>query len=221
MGLSARLFGVNSWAILAPQALMGVAAVGLLYASIRRAFTPSAGLLAGLVLAVTPVATLMFRFNNPDALLVLLLVAAAYAVGRAVERGATRWLVLTGVLLGFAFLTKMLQALLVVPGFAVVYLLAGPRTVLRRFGQLLIGLVALVASAGWYIAAGRADPGVEPPLHRRVPEQLDPRADTRLQRLRPPHRQRDRQRRRRRRRRTGWRRRWHVGLDRHRPAVRQ
>ncbi len=152
MGLSARLFGVNSWAILAPQALMGVASVGLLYASVRRAFTASAGLLAGLVLAVTPVATLMFRFNNPDALLVLLLTAAAYAIGRAVEQGRTRWLVITGALLGTAFLTKMLQALLVVPGLAVVYLLAGPRTVLRRFSQLLIGLVAMVASAGWYIA---------------------------------------------------------------------
>jgi 4-amino-4-deoxy-L-arabinose transferase-like glycosyltransferase len=152
MGLSARAFGVNSWAILAPQALMGVATVGLLYASVRRAFTPAAGLIAGVVLAVTPVATLMFRFNNPDALLVLLLVAAAYAIGRAVEQGRTRWLVLTGTLIGFAFLTKMLQALLVVPGFAVVYLLAGPRTVLRRLGQLLLGGLAMVAAAGWYIA---------------------------------------------------------------------
>src|SRR4051812_5520089 len=152
MGLSARVFGVNSWAILAPQALMGVASVGLLYASVRRAFAPSAGLLAGLVLAVTPVATLMFRFNNPDALLVLLLVAAAYATGRAVEQGRTRWLVLAGVLIGFAFLTKMLQALLVVPGLAAVYLLAGPSTVLRRIHQLLLGGLAMVASAGWYIA---------------------------------------------------------------------
>jgi 4-amino-4-deoxy-L-arabinose transferase-like glycosyltransferase len=131
---------------------MGVATVGLLYASVRRAFSASAGLIAGLVLAITPVAALMFRFNNPDALLVLLLVAAAYALGRAVERGATRWLVVTGALIGVAFLTKMLQALLVVPGFALVYLLAGPRTVLTRAGQLLLGGLALVASAGWYVA---------------------------------------------------------------------
>ncbi|MFZ2441262.1 MAG: glycosyltransferase family 39 protein, partial [Ilumatobacteraceae bacterium] len=78
MELSARIFGVNSWSILVPQALEGVAAVGLLYATIRRWFGPAAGLLAGAVMALTPVAVLMFRFNNPDALLVLLMVAAAY-----------------------------------------------------------------------------------------------------------------------------------------------
>ena len=87
MGLSARV--VRRQLVGDPRAAgadgrrLGRAALRL----VRRAFTPAAGLLAGLVLAVTPVATLMFRFNNPDALLVLLLVAAAYATGRAVERG--------------------------------------------------------------------------------------------------------------------------------------
>ena len=75
---SARIFGVNSWSILAPQALEGVAAVGVLYLTVRRWFGPAAGLIAGAVFAFTPVATLMFRFNNPDALLVLCLVLAAY-----------------------------------------------------------------------------------------------------------------------------------------------
>src|SRR5665811_1218037 len=80
MDLSARVFGVNAWSILVPQALEGVATVAVLYATVRRWFTPAAGLLAGAVLALTPVAVLMFRFNNPDALLVLLLTIAAYAV---------------------------------------------------------------------------------------------------------------------------------------------
>jgi 4-amino-4-deoxy-L-arabinose transferase-like glycosyltransferase len=92
MGLSARIFGVNSWSILAPQALMGVAAVALLYASVKRWFGPAAGLLAGLALALTPVAVLMFRFDNPDALLVLLMTAGAYTTVRAVEKASWRWL---------------------------------------------------------------------------------------------------------------------------------
>src|SRR3954470_13059697 len=96
MELSARIFGLNSWSILVPQALEGVAAVGLLYASVKRWFGAGAGLLAGAVLAVTPVAALMFRFNNPDALLVLLMVGGAYAVMRAVEDGDTRWLAIAG-----------------------------------------------------------------------------------------------------------------------------
>ena len=152
MGLSARLFGVNSWSLLAPEALMGVATVGLLYATVRRWFGPAAGLLAGAVMALTPVATLIFRFNNPDALLVLLLVTGAYATVRALEDGSTGWLVLAGACVGFGFLAKQLQALLVVPAFALVYLAAAPGSLARRLGQLVAAGVAMVASAGWWVA---------------------------------------------------------------------
>ncbi|PRC62134.1 glycosyl transferase, partial [Mycobacterium sp. ITM-2017-0098] len=69
MDISVRLFGFNPWSVLVPQALMGVAAVGVLYAAVRRVCGPGAGLVAGAILAATPVAALMFRFNNPDALL--------------------------------------------------------------------------------------------------------------------------------------------------------
>ena len=58
-----------------------------LYAAVRRVSGPGAGLIAGAVLALTPVAALMFRYNNPDALLVLLLVVAAYCMVRAIETG--------------------------------------------------------------------------------------------------------------------------------------
>jgi 4-amino-4-deoxy-L-arabinose transferase-like glycosyltransferase len=152
MELSARIFGVNSWSLLVPQALEGVGAVALLYATVRRRFEAPAALLAGAVMALTPVAVLMFRFNNPDALLVLLLVGAAYALTRALESASTRWLLLVGVLVGFAFLSKMLQAFLVVPGFALVYLLAAPTSPRRRIVQLLPAGAAMVASAGWWVA---------------------------------------------------------------------
>jgi len=152
MGLSARIFGVNSWAILAPQALMGVASVGLLYASVKRWFGPVAGLLAGAALALTPVAVLMFRYDNPDALLVLLMTAGAYTTVRAVEKASWRWLALTGVLLGFGFLTKMMQAFLVLPAFALVYLVAAPTGLGKRLRDLLIAGAALLVSAGWYVA---------------------------------------------------------------------
>jgi 4-amino-4-deoxy-L-arabinose transferase-like glycosyltransferase len=152
MALSARVFGVHAWSILVPQALMGVASVGLLFATLRRWYGPVAGLVGGAVLALTPIATLMFRFNNPDALLVLLMMAGAYAVVRALETGATKWLVLAGVFVGFGFLTKMLQALLVVPAFGLAYLVAGPPRLGRRIAQLLLAGLAVVVSAGWYIA---------------------------------------------------------------------
>ena len=126
MELAARAFGFSSWSMLVPDALAGVASVGLLTVTVRRWAGPVAGLVAGLVLALTPVAALMFRYNNPDAILTLLLVMAAYTTVRAVESGRIRWVVLTSVLLGFAFNTKMLQAFLVLPAIALVFLLAAP-----------------------------------------------------------------------------------------------
>jgi 4-amino-4-deoxy-L-arabinose transferase-like glycosyltransferase len=152
MDAFARVFGVNTWSILVPQALEGVAAVGVLYATVRRWFGAPAALIAGAVMALTPVAALMFRFNNPDALLVLLLVAGAYALTRALERGSTMWLMLAFSCVGFGFLAKMLQALIVVPVFALVYLFAGPPQLGRRIRQLAAGGAALLVSAGWWIA---------------------------------------------------------------------
>jgi 4-amino-4-deoxy-L-arabinose transferase-like glycosyltransferase len=161
--ISARLFGLNSWSILVPQALEGVAAVALLYATVRRWFRPSAALLAGAVMASTPVAVLMFRYNNPDALLVLLLTLAAYATVRAVERASTLWLVLAASAVGLGFTTKMLQAFLVVPALGAVYLLAAPTPLGRRIKQLLVAAVALVVSAGWWVAAVQLTPAADRP----------------------------------------------------------
>ena len=150
--VSVRLFGLNSWSVLVPQALEGVAAVALLYAAVRRVSGPNAALLAGAVLALTPVAALMFRFNNPDALLVMLLVAAAYCVQRACEKDSSRWwLIAAGVAVGFGFLAKMLQAFLVLPGFAIAYLVAAHRPVRSRVVDVLGAFAAVVVSGGWYL----------------------------------------------------------------------
>jgi 4-amino-4-deoxy-L-arabinose transferase-like glycosyltransferase len=163
MDIAARIFGVNSWSILAPQALEGVATVGFTYLTVRRWFPAAAGLIAGATVALTPVAALMFRFDNPDALLVLLLTAATYGVVRAVEAGKTRWLVLAATLVGFAFLTKMLQAFLVVPAFAIVYLLVAPVPIRRRLWQLAIAAGVMVAASGWWVAIVQLTPAADRP----------------------------------------------------------
>jgi 4-amino-4-deoxy-L-arabinose transferase-like glycosyltransferase len=153
MALSGRIFGFSSWSMLVPQALEGVAAVGLLYAAVKRWFGAGAGLAAGALFAATPVAALMFRFNNPDALLVLLLVASAYCLTRAIERAGTRWILAAGALIGAAFLAKMMQAFLVLPAFALVYLIAAPTMLRRRVLQLLGAGAALLLAAGWWVLA--------------------------------------------------------------------
>lgn len=163
MALSVRLFGLSPWSILAPQALMGVATVAVVYATVRRRFPAWAALLAGAVMAVTPVAVLMFRFNNPDASLVLLLALAAHCVVRAQERASTRWLVLAGACVGLGFLAKMMQAFLVLPGFALVYLVTAPAGLWRRVWQLALAGAAVVVSAGWWVLAVALVPAADRP----------------------------------------------------------
>jgi 4-amino-4-deoxy-L-arabinose transferase-like glycosyltransferase len=163
MEISGRIFGFSSWSMLAPQAIEGVIAVGLLYALVRRVSGPGAGLAAGASLALTPVAALMFRFNNPDALLVLLFVAAAYVLVRAIETGRTSLVVAVGLLVGFAFITKMGQALLVVPGFGLAYLVAGKPKLGRRIVQLLLGGLGIVVGAGWWVAIVELIPASDRP----------------------------------------------------------
>ncbi|MFI9828461.1 ArnT family glycosyltransferase [Streptomyces sp. NPDC051913] len=152
MALSVRIFGLSSWAILMPEVLMGIGSVAVVYASVRRRFSPAAGLIAGAALALTPVAALMFRFNNPDAMLALLMAVACYFVVRAVEDGRTRWLVWAGVAIGFAFLAKTLQAFLILPPLAIVYAVCAPVSLKKRFGQLAAATGALILSGGWWVA---------------------------------------------------------------------
>ncbi|NYJ76149.1 ArnT family glycosyltransferase [Allobranchiibius huperziae] len=152
MALSVRVFGLNSFAILMPQVLMGVGAVAVVYATVKRYFSAVGGLLAGAVLALTPIAVLMSRFNNPDALLTLLMALGGWATMRAIERGSAKWMIAVGVFIGFGFLTKTFQVFLVVPFFGIAYLVAANTTLRRRIVGAVAGLAAMVVSAGWWVA---------------------------------------------------------------------
>lgn len=152
MALSGQIFGFSSASMLVPQALMAVATVALLCGAVTRVtLSRGAGLLAGAALAVMPVAALMFRFNNPDAVMVLCMTVAAYCTVRALPSASARWMALAGVALGFAFLAKMLEGLMVLPALGLAYLIVAPTTVRARLVHLLGAAVALVVSSGWYI----------------------------------------------------------------------
>ena len=156
--LAGRIFGFSPLSMLIPQALMGVAAVGLLYLTVKRVSGPAAGLLAGGALALTPVAALMFRFNNPDAMLTLCLVLAAYLTTRAIEKAGWKWLAAAGAVIGLAFLAKMLQGFLIVPGLALAYLWAAPTTLGRRLLHLLGAAAGIAVVAGSYVALFQLTP---------------------------------------------------------------
>ena len=158
MVLSARIFGFSSFSLLLPQALMGVGTVAVTYAAVKRFSGHAAGLIAGGLILTVPAATLIFRFDNPDAFLVLLMTLASYCVVRAIEhsgdgtRRALRWMVWAGAALGFAFLAKMMQGLLVLPALGLAYLIAANGGVWQRIRHLLAGALAVVVASGWFIA---------------------------------------------------------------------
>ena len=190
--LSVRIFGLSTPSLLLPQALSMVAAVALLYGTVRRQALSLAagrparsvdgraaavGLLAGAILALTPVVTLMARYDNPDAVMVLLSVAAAYALVRSVSlaEGGGGWLVATGALLGLAFLTKLLQAWLVVPAFVAVALAAGAGSLGRRVARTVAAGAAMVIGAAWWVLSTELIPADDRPWiggthHNRVLE---------------------------------------------------
>ncbi|MET0816306.1 MAG: glycosyltransferase family 39 protein, partial [Solirubrobacteraceae bacterium] len=153
MGLSARALGFSSFSILLPQALCTIAAVALLFATVKRLFRRPAALLAAAFLALTPVTVAIGRVNNPDALLVLLMVGAAYLLVRALESGRTKHLLWCGALVGLAFMTKMLQGWMLLPALSAAYALAGPPRLAVRLRQLLAaGAVTVAVSASWPLA---------------------------------------------------------------------
>lgn len=154
MDLSVRMFGLTSWSVLLPQAVEGVACVAVLYACVRRstgAVMPA--VLAGVAFTLTPVVALVFRYNNPDAMLTLLLVGAGYATLRSLDgHRSTRWIALAGALCGLGFLTKMLEGLIVVPALALTFLVHGRGRLVSRLGSLTIAGISLGAVAGWWVA---------------------------------------------------------------------
>ncbi|XVQ15572.1 glycosyltransferase family 39 protein [Spirillospora sp. CA-255316] len=152
MGLFARVIGFGPWSLLLPQALAGAAAVAVLYATVRRASGHPAALVAAGVLALTPITVAINRDNNPDTLLVLLLVLAAWACQRAVESGRLRWLAAAAFFVGCGFNTKMLQAFLVVPALALAYLVAAKAPFWRRVRHLVAAGAALAVSSLWWMA---------------------------------------------------------------------
>lgn len=163
MALSVRLFGLSSWSILLPQALMGILTVYLLYVLVRRHTGAAVALLAAAFMSVTPVSTVMFRYNNPDALLILIMVSMALAVTTAIERQRPWLIVLAGALAGAGFLTKQLQVGLVLPALAITYL-AFAATSWRRKVLHLGGASVAAAGVGgsWLLAVQLTDPALRP-----------------------------------------------------------
>ena len=153
MGLFGRIFGFSSWSMLLPHALAGIATVALVYLTVKRWYGARAGLIAGIVMAMTPAAALMFRFNNPDSFLTLFLTASAYAFLQSFEgKRPVLWLSLAGLFTGLAFNTKMLQGLLLLPIMTIIYIsFARSKFTTRMWHLSVAGIVTIVSTFWWSV----------------------------------------------------------------------
>jgi 4-amino-4-deoxy-L-arabinose transferase-like glycosyltransferase len=150
---STKVLGWNQFALLAPQAFVGVLAVVLLYLGVQRSWGRTAGFVAGAALSITPISVAVNHSNNTDAVLVFLMVATAVAGAEAVRRGQLRWLMLAGGLGGLAILAKMAAAVPVLPGVFLAYLLCTPHALRKRVVHSCIGvLITGGVGLSWFAA---------------------------------------------------------------------
>jgi 4-amino-4-deoxy-L-arabinose transferase-like glycosyltransferase len=151
MGLSARVFGYGTWQLMLPMVAVGTGSVALLYRLVKRDFSVVAATIAALTLTLTPITVAINRDTDPDPILVFLMLLGAAALLKAVRTGRLMPLVWSGVAIGFAFNTKMMQAYVVLPAFFLVYLWAANVSLGRRVRNLAVGTVALIASSAWWM----------------------------------------------------------------------
>jgi 4-amino-4-deoxy-L-arabinose transferase-like glycosyltransferase len=148
--LSARIFGYSAWSLALPQVIEGTIAVLVMYRVVRRWAGVVPGLLAAGIFALTPIAASMFGHSMEDGALTLCLVLAADSYQRAVTDARLRSLIWAGVWVGVGFQAKMLEAWMVLPAFAIGYLVAAPTGLGRRLWQLgVAGVVMLAVSLSW------------------------------------------------------------------------
>ncbi len=146
----ASVLGFSGWTIHLPQALAGVGSVAVLYRLVRKPFGAAAGLIAGLLLAITPVMVAIDRSNNTDSWLVFFLLLAAWAA----LRGRGLALVIAMALLGVAFNVKMLAALVCGPALLLGWLVAsGGLDWKRRLAWMSgAGATLAVVALSWPVA---------------------------------------------------------------------
>ncbi|MFF1624235.1 MULTISPECIES: ArnT family glycosyltransferase [unclassified Streptomyces] len=163
MGLSCRVFGYGTWQMMLPLTGAALGTIWILHSSVKRVFGHAAAAIAALVLALTPITVAINRDNNPDSLLVLLMVGGAALALRATRDGKLLPLLGSAVCFGLAFNTKMLQGYIALPVVFAVYLYAARLGLVKRLVNLLLAGVALAVSSFWWAAAVSLVPASDRP----------------------------------------------------------
>ncbi|WP_307163458.1 ArnT family glycosyltransferase [Streptomyces rishiriensis] len=153
MGLSCRIFGFGTWQMMLPEVAAALGTIWILHSSVKRVFGHAAAAVAALVLALTPITVAINRDNNPDTVLVLLMVAGAALALRATRGDRLLPLLGSAVCFGLAFNTKMLQGYIALPAVFAVYLYASKLGWRKKAVNLALAAVALAVASFWWATA--------------------------------------------------------------------
>ncbi|MEV7733436.1 glycosyltransferase family 39 protein [Streptomyces sp. NPDC088921] len=153
MGLSCRVLGFGTWQMMLPEIAAALGTIWILHTCVKRVFGHAAAAIAALVLALTPITVAINRDNNPDTLLVLLMVGGAALALRAVRTDRLLPLIGSAVLFGLAFNTKMLQGYIALPAVFAVYVYASRLGWRKKAVNLALAAVALAVSSFWWATA--------------------------------------------------------------------
>jgi 4-amino-4-deoxy-L-arabinose transferase-like glycosyltransferase len=150
---SAKLFGFGALSILLAQVIAGLAAVLIVYVLVQKYWGRTAGAVAALALALSPVNVAVDRSNNTESCLILVLLAGAWLAMRAAETGRLAMLCAAMAAIGVGFNVKMGTALVLAPIVALTFSLARPAAPLTWHiqRQAIASVVLVAVSLSWAI----------------------------------------------------------------------
>ncbi|WP_456625391.1 glycosyltransferase family 39 protein [Bradyrhizobium sp. URHC0002] len=150
---SAKLLGFSALSILFAQVMAGLAAVLLVYVLVRKYWGGTAGAIAALSLALSPVNVAIDRSNNTESCLILVLLAGVWLAMRAAETGRLALLCAAMAAIGIGFNVKMGAALVLAPVLALTFSLARPGAPVtwHLARQAIAGLVLVAVSLSWAV----------------------------------------------------------------------
>lgn len=151
--LSTKIGAFDGVALVMPMAIAGTLAIPLTFAAGRASYGVAAGICAAAVLAVFPESVATARDTTMDALMMAVLVAAAWVLVTAVERQRPLLLLFWAVLMGLSFNIKFFEGFVVLPA-AALYAVVRLRGDWRRWLPWAVAASALLAavSLAWVLA---------------------------------------------------------------------
>lgn len=150
--ISMKILGQTPLAIRVPSAVAGALLVALIFAFARLRFEKKLAVVTALIVGFSALMVINSRQGQLDSLLALLMLASMYALLRSGDRYRSRWIVMGGIALGMALMTKLLFALSVPSALLLASLTRRtPESPALRMATILACLVSLVFWLPWVL----------------------------------------------------------------------